>query len=99
MALRIRWSPSSISDLEAICSFISKGSTFYARIFGQRILRLVQGIPSFPESGRIVPEYQRQDLREKIYKNYRIVYRIREDAIEVVTITHSAKPLPDNFSK
>ena len=95
MAIKIRWSPSSVTDLEDICRFISKDSGYYARMFAQKIQSIVDTIPSFPESGRIVPEYGRPDLREKIYKNYRIVYRIRDDAIEIAAITNSAKPLPD----
>jgi len=62
-------------------------------MFAQRIVSIVEAIPSFPETGRIVPEYRRQDLREKIYRNYRIVYRIKADAIEIVAITHGSKPL------
>lgn len=97
MAVKIRWSPSSVTDLEDICRFISKDSAYYARMFVQRIVNIVDTIPSFPQSGRIVPEYDRSDLREKIYKNYRIVYRIRDDSIEIITIVHSAKPLSDTL--
>jgi toxin ParE1/3/4 len=97
MAVTVRWSPGSVSDLEEICRFISRDSDHYARMFAQRIVSLVETIPIFPESGRIVPEYGRSGLRERIYKNYRVVYRLAEDAIEVVTVTHSAKPLPDNL--
>lgn len=43
----------------------------------------------------MVPEYQSQILREKIYKSYRIVYRIKSDCIEVVAISHGAKQLND----
>jgi hypothetical protein len=43
----------------------------------------------------MVPEYQSQILREKIYKGYRIVYRIKSDCIEVVAISHGAKLLDD----
>ncbi len=35
------------------------------------------------------------NLREKIYKNYRIVYRIKGELIEIVAICHGAKPLDD----
>ena len=45
----------------------------------------------FPESGRIVPEYNQKDLWEVIFQNYRIVYRIKPDIIEIVTITHGAR--------
>jgi len=95
MGIEIRWSPGSVADLEDICRFISRDSDYYARMLAQKILSIVETIPSFPELGRIVPEYQHPHIRERIHKNYRIVYRIRDNAIEIVAVTHSAKPLSD----
>jgi len=40
-----------------------------------------------------VPEYGNENLREKIYENYRIVYRTKEEVIEIVAICHGAKQL------
>ena len=95
MALKIRWSPRAISNLEEICDHISKDSRYYALVLARRIINIIESIPLFPESGRMVPEYQSQILREKIYKGYRIVYRIKSDCIEVVAISHGAKLLDD----
>jgi toxin ParE1/3/4 len=50
-------------------------------------------IPQFPKSGRIVPEYDNENLRERIYESYRIVYRLKGEIIEIVAICHGAKPL------
>lgn len=91
---KLIWSPKAASDLEEICRFIERDSPHYARLFAQRVIALVESIPEFPKSGRIVPEYQQDDIREKIFQNYRIVYRIKPDAIEIVAITHGAKLLP-----
>jgi len=57
------------------------------------ITGFVKDIPLFPKAGRIVPEYQDENLREKIFQNYRIVYRIKGDFIEIVIISHSARLL------
>ncbi|WP_099325442.1 type II toxin-antitoxin system RelE/ParE family toxin [Candidatus Kuenenia stuttgartiensis] len=54
---------------------------------------MVKSIPQFPKSGRMVPEYGDEDLREKIYENYRIVYRIKGELIEVVAICHGSRLL------
>ena len=48
-------------------------------------------------SGRIVPEYRRQDLREVLQGNYRIVYLVRKDAIEVVTVFEGHRLLPEEI--
>lgn len=65
----------------------------YARMFAQRMMALVASIPRFPLAGRRVPEYGREDVREKLCGDYRLVYRLKDDAIEIVAITHGAKPL------
>jgi len=61
----------------------------------KKITNIVKAIPQFPKSGRVVPEYRDENLRGKIYKNYRIVYRLKEEFIEIVAICHGAKPLDD----
>ena len=97
MAKPIRWSPRAVSNFEQICEYIAKDSEHYARLFAKKINTIVKTIPQFPLSGRIVPEYKNENLREKIYQNYRIVYRLKEEIIEIVTICHGAKRLRDVF--
>lgn len=93
MVKKIRWSPKAVDNFEAICNFIGRDSELYASMFAKKINETVLNIPSFPESGRIVPEYQDSNLREKIFQNYRLVYRIKGKFIEIVTISHAAKLL------
>jgi plasmid stabilization system protein ParE len=93
MAYQIRWSPQAVLHLESICEYITKNSEIYAILFAKRINQIIKSIPLFPNAGRIIHEYNDEHLREKIYKNYRIVYRIKQDLIEIVTIIHSAKLL------
>lgn len=91
---KLIWSPVAAANLEEICDYIAKDSEYYARLFAQRITALIETIPEFPMMGRIVPEYQREDLRERIFQNYRIVYRIKPEVIEIVAISHGARLLP-----
>lgn len=91
MVEKIRWSPRAVSQIEEICEYIAKDSEFYASLFAKRIMVIIRELPKFPRSGRIVPEYQDEKLREKIYQNYRIVYKLKEDMVEIVAIVHSAR--------
>ena len=91
--VKIIWSPRAADELEQICDFIARDSDHYAKQFAQTVLEIVEAIPDFPKSGRIVPEYQKQSLREKIFLNYRIVYRLRNNTIEIVAISHGARLL------
>ena len=93
MAHKIIWSPRAASNFEDICKYIAKDSQYYAALFAKRIMTIVKSIPRFPKAGRVVPEYGDANLREKIYENYRIVYRLKGEFVEIVAICHSAKPL------
>lgn len=97
MAYKIKWSPRAVSNLDEICDYIAGDSDYYARLFAKRIIAIVKDIPQFPRAGRIVPEYKDENLREKIYQDYRIVYRLKNDAVEIVAICHGAKPLEDIY--
>jgi plasmid stabilization system protein ParE len=88
---KIIWSPKSADNLQSICTYIEKDSFYYASQFAKRLIALIENLPDYPERGRIVPEYNNPDLRELLYQNYRIVYRLKADVIEIVLITHSAR--------
>ena len=92
---QIRWAPQAADDLEDIYHFISRDSVYYAALFAGRIMRIVENIPAFPMSGRVVPEYEDENIREKIYSNYRIVYRLNGGYVEIAAICHCAKPLKE----
>jgi len=93
MAKKVRWSPKAANSFEEICNYISRDSEYYASIFAKKINAIIKDIPLFPKAGRIVPEYQDENLRERIFQNYRIVYRLKNDIIEIVMISHCARQL------
>lgn len=51
--------------------------------------------------GRIVPEFDRDDLREVIYQNYRIVYRmvVEDNVVEILAVVHGARDMKALFSE
>jgi toxin ParE1/3/4 len=93
MARRIVWSPRAANGLEEICTYIARDSEHYACVFAQRIVDAVEDLVEFPEMGRVVPEYNSPSLRERIVGNYRIVYRLHSDAVQVVVVTHGSRLL------
>lgn len=91
--VKILWSEESLQDIEEIISFISKDSEFFAVNFASKIISAVDTLKVFPKIGRIVPEYDNLKIREIIYRNYRIVYKIDERMVEILTIFHGSKLL------
>ena len=93
MARKIRWSPKAADSFEEICDYIARDSEYYAALFAKKVNRIVRNIPVFPRAGRVVPEYQDENLREVLFQNYRIIYRLRDEVVEIVLIAHGARQL------
>ena len=91
--VKVTWTNQAIDDLDSICRFIARDSVQYAKLFAGRAFEATDNLKIFPQSGRIVPEIKRQDIREIILGNYRIIYRIIPEEVEILTIHHGAKIL------
>ena len=50
-----------------------------------------------PRSGRIVPQYDDENLRELIVYPYRLIYRLKPDRIDIIAVFHGAQRLPDSL--
>ena len=76
MAFKLIWSASAQLDVKDIAFFISEDSPSAARRFIQSLFLAVERLADFPESGRVVPEFDDPAIREVIRRPCRIVYRI-----------------------
>jgi plasmid stabilization system protein ParE len=90
----VRWTERAVEDLAAIKAFISQESPAYALAVVGRLYQAVGQLAQFPDSGRIVPEQARSEIRELVRPPYRIVYRRRPDLVEVLLVFRSSLPLP-----
>jgi len=75
----VDWRLGARQDREAIKSYIARDSPDYAPVFVARIHDAAERLRLFPRMGRIVPEFQSPELREILFDNYRLVYRIDGD--------------------
>ena len=91
--MRLIWSPQAVEDVEAIRSYVARDSEQYANLLVERIVAAVDRLAAFPRSGRVVPEVGDQSLREVVYGTYRIVYRLKPEVVEIVTVFHAARLL------
>ena len=92
----IRWTDQAIADLAAIRAFIEQDSPHYASVVVARLIRAVDQLKDFPESGRVVPEFDRKAVREIVERPYRIIYRVvGKDEIQILTVHHGARRMPD----
>jgi len=89
----LRWTEHAVAQLEAVADYISLSSPVYAEHLVDRIARRLEQACEFPESGRVVPEFARPEIRELIERPYRLVYRVHADVIEVLSVLHGRQEL------
>lgn len=65
MAQPIIWSQASLDDIDSIAEYISHDSLYYAQQVVERIFELGDSLGSNPKSGRIVPELESPQIRER----------------------------------
>jgi toxin ParE1/3/4 len=91
--MNVYWADTAINNLSNIHAFLSQTSPPYAQRIIDRITRRSQQIATFPNSGRIVPEFESDQIREIIEGNYRIIYILQSDQIEILAVLHGARSL------
>ena len=91
--MKILWTDPAIEDLQNLHGYIAKDSEVYASSFVERIILAVEKLTNFPRLGRVVPEADNQMIRELLYRDYRIIYRINGELIEIITVVQGRRDL------
>lgn len=94
----ITWSYEAIEDIQSIADYISRDSEFYARAVIAKILTLPHQIVEQPFLGRVVPELNRAEIRERFVYSYRLVYEVSDDHITVLAVIHGKRLLENSLS-
>ena len=69
-------------------------SAGFADTFVERVFEKVFLLESHPLMGRVIPELNQPDLRELLYRQYRIMYQVlAPDALAILVVHHGAKPV------
>lgn len=93
MANRLVWSAKARLDLNDIRNFILKDSEHYAFKTIQDIVLRTEILIAHPKSGRVVPEIDKNDIREVMEGNYRIIYQIKPFGIRILKVYHRSRVL------
>lgn len=62
--MRIAWTEKAAKQLDRIFNYIATDSTLYAYRMVEKIIEQAESVTSHPRKGRVVPEYEREDIRE-----------------------------------
>ena len=89
--MKVVWTATAQDHLDAIYAYIAQDSPQYALRMVDRLTRRSQQVADAPFSGRRVPEYDLEQIREMIEGAYRIIYYIKPDQIDVLAVIHGAR--------
>jgi toxin ParE1/3/4 len=92
--MKLFWTETARQDLQAIRRYIAADSPAVAKRWVSRLRERARKALHSPLAGRIVPEFFRDDIRELIEGNYRIVYQIFEDRLVILTIFEGHQLFP-----
>lgn len=82
----LRWTERAANDLIAIGDYIAADNATAARAWVEGLRQRAVKASKMPRTGRVVPEIARDDVREVFQRTYRIVYRVVDDGIVVLTV-------------
>lgn len=92
--MKVIWSPLAVDRASEIAEYIAQDNPTAAVNWVNAVFTHVEPLKKFPESGRIVPEINIYFFRELVFGNYRIIYRIEENRVSILTILHGKQILP-----
>jgi len=92
--VKIIWSPLAVDRVFEIAEYIALDKPPAAIDWVDTVFGSVKRLKRFPRSGRIIPEIQLDEFREIILDNYRIIYRIEEIQVSILTVRSGREILP-----
>ncbi len=92
--VKVNWTRQAIEDIYEIREYYRPRSEKYAEQLTDKIFEKANNLVQYPQMGRMVPELERPEIRELIYKNYRIIYHVVSDnQIDILAVHNGLRPL------
>jgi addiction module RelE/StbE family toxin len=94
--VKVDWTRQAIENIYEIREYYQPRSAKYAEQLTNKIFEKEALLETHPQIGRMVPEIEQEEIRELIYKNYRIVYHVvSHERINVLTVHNGLRPLTE----
>ena len=89
--MKVVWAPLAIARSAEIAAYIAADRPGAAERWVTSLLKRVTVLSRFPETGQIVPEVERPDIREVHHGVYRIIYRLESTRVAILTVRHGRR--------
>ncbi|MBI5584465.1 MAG: type II toxin-antitoxin system RelE/ParE family toxin [Deltaproteobacteria bacterium] len=85
--MKMVWTQEALDKLIEIEAFIATDNPDRAITFIDELIEHTEKtLSDRPLQGRMVPEISHPEIRELLFKKYRLVYRLRQKTIEILTV-------------
>lgn len=91
---KVLFTPQARAQFLAALAYIAADNPEAARALRIHADASLSRLADYPESGRVLPEFPELPFREVVVAPYRFFYRVRDDAVWIVAVWHSAQ-IPD----
>ena len=92
--MKVIWSPLAMDRTTEIAEYIAQDKPPAAEKWVESVFNAVKRLEQFPNCGRIVAEIQLENFRELVLANYRVIYRIEEKQVSILTVRTCWELLP-----
>ena len=94
--MKIIWSPLAVDQVRDIAAYIALDKPAVAVKWAEKIFNSVELLSEHPESGRVVSEINRVEIRELVQGNYRVIYKVKPKEILVLVVKSYRQQLKEN---
>jgi toxin ParE1/3/4 len=89
--MRVVWAPLALERAAEIARYIAADPPAAAARWIDRLVQVVTTLGAQPRRGRRVPELDRDDLREVLHGQYRVIYRVDARRVVILTVRHGRR--------
>ena len=89
--MKVEISDAAYADLFEIGRFIAGDNPTRAETFVAEIHERCHSLGDAPKAFPLVPKWESQGIRRRVYGNYLIFYRIGAGAVQIIRILHGAR--------
>src|SRR5699024_6818918 len=84
-----------LDRVEEFSDYIALDNIPKAVAWAEGVFATCQPLQTNPHMGRMVPEFQRPEIREIIHGNYRLIHEVKTSQVDMLTIWHTSQQLPN----
>lgn len=89
----VQWTARALSDADEIIAYIVAQSPRTAASVAAALADRAGALGAHPHTGKLVPEFDRPDVRQVITRGYRLIYQVTEKHVSILTVQRATRTL------